>query len=42
MSRKSISKKLRQKLKEKHNSKCGYCGTSLKDKFHVDHIEPFF
>ena len=42
MSRKSISKKLRQKLKEKHNSKCGYCGTPLKDKFHVDHIEPFF
>ena len=41
MARKSIPKKLRTILKEKHAGKCGYCGTPLMDKFHIDHIEPF-
>jgi 5-methylcytosine-specific restriction endonuclease McrA len=42
MKRKSISKKLRQKLKEEYNNKCGYCGTPINTKFHIDHIEPHF
>lgn len=41
MKRKAINKKLRQKLKEKYDSKCGYCQAPLKSKFHIDHIEPF-
>ncbi len=41
MSRKKISKELRQKLKEKYNCNCGYCETPLKDRFHIDHIKPY-
>jgi len=40
MTRKSMSKKLRQKLKDKMNCRCGYCGELLSDKFHIDHKIP--
>ena len=39
--RKNISKALRLKLKEKYNCKCGYCSSTLTNKFHIDHINPF-
>ena len=42
MSRKAIPKELRQKLKEQYECKCGYCGTPLEDKFHIDHKHPHF
>ena len=30
----------RQKVLEKCNGKCAYCGVDLNGKFHVDHLEP--
>ena len=37
----AISKKIRQKIFEKSNGKCGYCGSEINiNKFQVDHIEP--
>lgn len=38
--RKSISKKLKAEIKAKTNHRCGYCGTSIKDRCHIDHIHP--
>lgn len=35
-----MNKKLRQKVYEKYNGKCGYTGTELKDDWQVDHIHP--
>lgn len=32
-------KEQRQKVKEKCDGKCAYCGETLGDKFHVDHLE---
>jgi len=39
--RKSISKKTRTLVSERTNGKCGYCGTNLPDRWHVDHIKPY-
>jgi 5-methylcytosine-specific restriction endonuclease McrA len=32
----------RQKIKNKFDGKCAYCGIDLNDKFHVDHIKPLY
>ncbi len=33
---------LRNKVKNKYGGKCAYCGCSLNDKFHIDHLSPKF
>ena len=38
--RKSIPKKLREKIRMKTNGLCGYCGRCLSDRWHVDHVYP--
>jgi 5-methylcytosine-specific restriction endonuclease McrA len=35
-----VNKKTRQKIFEKYNGRCAYCGCKLPDRWHVDHIEP--
>lgn len=35
-------KKERTYLREKTNGRCGYCGCELKERFHVDHINPIY
>jgi hypothetical protein len=37
-----ISKKDRERIKQKFGGKCAYTGTVLKDDWQVDHIEPQF
>lgn len=41
-SRKSFSKKDREKIFEKTNGRCGYCGIDLPKRWHVDHIHAFY
>ena len=33
-----MNKELRNKIKNKFNGRCSYCGIKLKDKYHVDHV----
>lgn len=40
--RRKLSKSEREKVKDKCNGRCAYCGIVLGEKFHVDHAQSFY